>query len=195
MLLAATNVGLPAAFSVAATIPVVAAFWPVAPGSKSAGVWNLKSRLTMGTWMVGPSGGCLHVNPASMVQVDEQPSPDRLLPSSHCSPVSRMPSPHLPVHAPDPAQAGSTWQVDEQPSNGTVLPSSQPSAPSFLPSPQVVWWHSVTGLPVQAQPGFQRQFAEQAFFSTVMPGSHGSLPVRMPSPQSGTQGALTSGQV
>src|SRR4051812_15571723 len=71
---------------------------PLAPGSKSGmGIWNLKSRLTMGTWMVAPSGGCLHVNPDSMVQVDEQPSPDRLLPSSHCSPPSKMPSPHLPV--------------------------------------------------------------------------------------------------
>ena len=109
-----------------------------------------------------------------------------------------MPSPHLPVQAPavpPDGHWGSGTQVAEQPSNGTVLPSSHPSLPSFLPSPHVVWWHSVTGLPVQAQPGFQRQFAEQAFFSTAIPGSHGSLPVRMPSPQAGTQGALTSGQV
>ena len=146
--------------------------------------------------MLSPSGGCLQVKPASTVlQSAEQPSPDRLLPSSHTSPDSRMPSPHLPVQTPFVhVQFGSAWQVAEQPSNGMVLPSSQPSAPSFLLSPHLVAWHSVAGLPVQAQPGFQRHCAEHAMRWTVIPGSHGSLPVRMPSPQSGTQGALISGQ-
>src|SRR5215831_6377333 len=94
-----------------------------------------------GTTMLSPSGGRLHMNPDSSMQVDEQPSPDRLLPSSHCSPERTMPSPHLPVHAPGvppDGQAGSGTQVAEQPSNGVVLPSSQPSDPSFLPSPHVV---------------------------------------------------------
>src|SRR5436305_855647 len=132
--------------------------------------------------MYGPSGGRVHMNPDSSVQVAEQPSPDRLLPSSHASPERTMPSPHWPVQAPAVppiGHLGSGTQVAEQPSYGFVLPSSQPSDPSFFPSPHFVWWHSLTGLPVQAQPGFQRQFAEQAFFSTVIPGSHGSLPVRM----------------
>src|ERR1041384_1372150 len=116
-------------FSIGLTRLGMIADCPVALGSKSGmGMWNLKSRLTMGTWMVAPSGGCLHVKPDSMVQVDEQPSPDRLLPSSHCSPPSKMPSPHLPVHSPGvppDGQAGSGTHVAEQPSNGVVLPSSQ----------------------------------------------------------------------
>src|SRR5678816_634828 len=94
--------------------------------------------------MLSPSGGRTHMNPDSSVQVAEQPSPDRLLPSSHASPDSTMPSPHLPVHAPavpPDGHAGSGTQVAEQPSKGVVLPSSQPSAPSFLLSPQVVLWH------------------------------------------------------
>jgi len=195
VMLAATNTGLPAALSMVSTSPVVAVLTPVAPGSKSAGMWNLKSRLTIGTWIVGPSGGCLHMKPDSIWQVDEQPSPETLLPSSHCSPESRMPSPHFPVQGPLAVQLGSTWQVDEQPSYGTVLPSSHPSDPSFLPSPQVVAWHSVgVGVPVHAQPGFQRQVEEQAFFSTAMPGSHCSVPMMTPSPQFGTHGALRSGQ-
>src|SRR6185369_114019 len=99
--------------------------------------------------MLSPSGGRVHMNPDSNVHVDEQPSPDRLLPSSHCSPDRTMPSPHFPVQAPavpPDGHCGSGTQVAEQPSYGLVLPSSQPSAPSFLPSPHVVWWHSVTGL-------------------------------------------------
>src|SRR5881628_2080041 len=47
-------------------------------------------------------------------QPAEQPSPDTVLPSSHCSPASTTPSP----------QRGSRWQVAEQPSPETVLPSS-----------------------------------------------------------------------
>src|SRR5512138_3572583 len=104
-----------------------------------------------GTWMLSPSGGRVHMNPGSNLHVEEQPSPERLLPSSHCSPESTMPSPHLPVHAPavpPDGQAGSGTQVAEQPSYGNVFPSSQPSEPSFFPSPHFVVWHSVTGLPV-----------------------------------------------
>src|SRR5262245_21857983 len=106
--------------------------------------------------MYGPSGGRVHMNPASNLHVAEQPSPDRLLPSSQSSPERTMPSPHLPEQAPavpPDGQAGSGTQVAEQPSNGVALPSSQPSAPSFLPSPHFVVWHSLTGLPVQAKPG------------------------------------------
>jgi hypothetical protein len=190
------STGLPWASSCAITRPVVAAVEPVTPGSKSA--WPAeKSRYTTGTSMLSPSGGCRHVNPDSTVHVAEQPSPARLLPSSHTSPLSRMPSPHLPAHTPLAAvHVGSFWQVAEQPSNGLVSPTSQPSAPSFLLSPHRVAWHSVGGLPVHAQPGFQRQRSEHAMrmLATAIPGSHCSVPVKMPSPQSGTHGALTSGQ-
>src|SRR6478609_6220280 len=76
------------------------------------------------------------VKPPSFLQVDEQPSPSLVLPSSHSSPMSR-PSPHSEVQ-PVSVHFGSVWQVEEQPSNGMVLPSSQLSAPSFLPSPHFV---------------------------------------------------------
>src|SRR5688572_12105811 len=108
-------------------------FCPTAPGSKST-CETRKSRKTIGTWMLLPSGGRAHVYPASGWHVAEQPSPDRLLPSSHASPSS-TPSPHRLVQAPL-VHVGSLWQSDEQPSNGIVLPSSQPSSPSRTLSPQ-----------------------------------------------------------
>ena len=46
---------------------------------------------------VSARGGWVQVNPDSTVHVAEQPSPTKLLPSSHASPDNRMPSPHLPV--------------------------------------------------------------------------------------------------
>jgi hypothetical protein len=49
--------------------------------------------------------GWVQVQPASTVQIDEQPSPSAVLPSSHSSP-STMPSPQVEVHAP-PVQFGS----------------------------------------------------------------------------------------
>src|SRR5262245_52722523 len=78
----------------------------------------------------------VHVKPPSILQVEEQPSPSLLLPSSQSS-LSTSPSPQRDVHAPA-EQSGSAWQSLEQPSNGTSLPSSHTSAPSVFPSPQVV---------------------------------------------------------
>jgi hypothetical protein len=92
--------------------------------------------------------GVGHVQPVSIWQVALHPSPETALPSSHSSPVSTMPSPHLiwmhlpPVGAPASdgvsghCQPGSVWQVDEQPSPDVVLPSSQVSPGSTTPLPQ-----------------------------------------------------------
>src|SRR4029079_16394801 len=99
--------------------------------------------------MVSPSAGCLHMNPGSILQFAEQPSPSTLLPSSQ-SAWTTMPSPQRDVHE-ALLQSGSFWQSAEQPSNGSALPSSQPSAPSTFLSPQVVCEH-VLGLPLHFQP-------------------------------------------
>ena len=45
----------------------------------------------------------LQVKPASKAQVEEQPSVETTLPSSHASPATRSPSPHLGWHDEDPA--------------------------------------------------------------------------------------------
>src|SRR6187551_2469737 len=79
----------------------------------------------------------VQVKPASAWHVDEQPSPSRKLPSSHCS-LSTMPSPQFEAQPVVPGHTGSSWQLAEQPSYGSLLPSSQLSAPSFTLSPQTV---------------------------------------------------------
>src|SRR4051794_869389 len=71
---------------------------------------------------------------ASVWQVDEQPSPSTVFPSSQVSPLSTMP---LPQHGGGGGGGGSSvWQVDEQPSPSIVLPSSHCSPLSTWPSPQ-----------------------------------------------------------
>ena len=47
-----------------------------------------------GMHTLGPSGGFMQLKPSSMPQLDEQPSPLAVLPSSHCSPLSTAPLPH-----------------------------------------------------------------------------------------------------
>src|SRR6185295_15694000 len=93
-------------------------------------------------------------------QLELQPSPERVLPSSHCSVPSRVPSP----------QTGSSWQVEEQASPEMLLPSS----------------HSSTGLPpgssVPLPQYSQRQVEEQPSPFTVPPSSHCSKPSRTPLP-------------
>ena len=67
--------------------------------------------------MLAPSGGWLHMKPASIWQVDEQPSPSTLLPSSQTSGGTSTPSPQLETQAPLAlVQLGSLWQSAEQPS-------------------------------------------------------------------------------
>src|SRR2546426_416398 len=91
-------------------------------------------------------------------QLAEQPSPDTVLPSSHCSPASTTPSP----------QRGSRWQVAEQPSPETVLPSSHCSPGSRM-------WLPHTS---------SRQLGEQPSPATVLPSSHCSPASSTPLPQS-----------
>ena len=123
---------------------------------------------------------CEHSKPPSFLQVEEQPSPSLVLPSSHSSLISR-PSPHSEVQ-PSPLQVGSVWQVDEQPSNGTALPSSQLSAPSFLPSPQTVATHWL-GCPSHLKPVSNLQVAEQPSPAVLLPSSHCSDEPTILSPQ------------
>src|SRR5262245_51065253 len=91
----------------------------------------------------------MHMNPGSILQAAEHPSPSTLLPSSHGS-LTTMPSPQRDRHVPV-LQSGSFWQSAEQPSNGRALPSSHPSAPSTFRSPQVVREHWL-GLPLHFHP-------------------------------------------
>src|SRR5579862_7196772 len=103
----------------------------------------------------GFTGTFMHVNPGSILQSDEQPSPFTVLPSSHClpSPVRIKPLPHTLVQAP-PAAAhlGSRRQNGEQPSPVTSLPSSHCSEPSTLPFPHTVVVHVVGPLHIAGDP-------------------------------------------
>src|SRR5690348_15996510 len=105
------------------------------------------------------AGGWLtavHENPVSMPQVGLQPSPPRVLPSSHASCGNLSPSPQNAVQVP-PAQCGSMVQVGEQRSYGMRFPSSHCSKPSLMPSPQVVAWQTDLGgdpCVTQAKPGW-----------------------------------------
>src|SRR4051812_3849080 len=154
-----------------------------------------------------------HMNPPSSVQSFAQPSPESLLPSSHCSPVSTAPLPQVIAHAwflPELSrQLGSFVQVFEQPLAspknrpfgplqpvGTFagsVPQSQPSLPSFTPLPQTVPMHLPgAGAPDvvfgQVAPGSTWQTAEQPSPSVLLPSSHCSPPTIMLSPQAATQG-------
>src|SRR5580700_4722019 len=106
--------------------------------------------------VAGGSVTFVQLHPDSIVQVELQPSPEVVLPSSHCSPGNTSPSPHTAVHVP-PVQCGSMVHVGEQPSYGMVLPSSHSSEPSLMPSPHVVLWQTDAGggdaLATHAQPG------------------------------------------
>src|SRR5699024_4572623 len=82
----------------------------------------------------------------SISQNAEQPSPPSVLPSSHCSLPSRMPSPHSVRVQSSPGSShnqppppsggvGSRRQSEEHPSPSTSLPSSHCSSPAMIPSP------------------------------------------------------------
>src|SRR5450432_1412904 len=122
-----------------------------------------------------------HMKPGSILHLSEQPSPLRVLPSSHSSPMTR-PSPQSDTHAPA-LQLGSVWQTALQPSYGSALPSSQLSAPSFLPSPQTVGVHTL-GVPSHLKPSSSVQRAEQPSPGVVLPSSQNSGSVVTPSPHS-----------
>src|SRR6476659_3040646 len=127
------------------------------------------------------------MNPGSILQAAEHPSPSTLLPSSHAS-LTTMPSPQRDVHEPSAAvlQSGSFWQVAEQPSNGRALPSSHPSAPSTFLSPQVVCEH-LLGLPLHFHPSSILQVSEQPSPAATLSSSHSSGNTATPSPQRATR--------
>src|SRR6188768_4012515 len=114
------------------------------------------------------TGVCTQSNPASFAQVEEQPSPSAVLPSSHSSLMTR-PSPQSEVHD-SPAQSGSVRHSDEQPSNGTSLPSSQLSAPSTMPLPHSASVHTL-GSPSHFFPSSILQRSEQPSSGTRLPSS------------------------
>ena len=77
----------------------------------------------------------LQAYPASMVQLDEHPSPESRLLSSHSSLTATIPSPHTLAQTscevsdpPAHINPDSTWQRLEHPSPATVLLSSHVSA-------------------------------------------------------------------
>src|SRR5580693_8507756 len=129
----------------------------------------------------------VQLHPVSIVQVELQPSPEAVFPSSHCSPGNTSPSPHTAVHVP-PEQCGSIVHVGEHPSYGMVFPSSHSSSPSLVPSPQVVWWQADAGggdgFAMHAQPGSILQVELHPAVPSVLPTSHCSLPATIPSPHS-----------
>ena len=77
------------------------------------------------------------------MQLDEQPSLSAVLPSSHCSPCTRIPSPQPEAKQDDLSrllaeqdQPASCVQLELQPSPAKELPSSHSSSPVTRPSPQ-----------------------------------------------------------
>src|SRR5688572_22954369 len=122
-----------------------------------------------------------------MVQAAEQPSPARVLPSSHPSVPRRNPSPQLVTQgAPGLGQLhpGSVVQVEEQPSRLLRFPSSQVSLPLSLPSPQIAIIIITKGryLPTQPelgtghlQPSSKLHLLSQPSLPTALPSSHSSL--------------------
>src|SRR6266571_7205536 len=139
-------------------------------------------------------------------QVEVQPSPLAVLPSSHCSPGSSAPLPHTArqssgqisgsspcSHRPLP-QNCSTWQVAEQPSPLVVLPSSHCSPGSSVPLPHTAAQScgqdrgsslaSQTRLPHRTP---SAQPAEQPSPFAVLPSSHCSPASSTPSPHTAGQ--------
>jgi hypothetical protein len=96
------------------------------------------------------------VNPVSIAQSAEQPSPETTLLSSHCSVPAFLPSPHTGVQCegePKQTKPGSTAHSGEQPSPETLLLSSQRSGPTMRPSPQTVMQALLPPVcPMQVQP-------------------------------------------
>ena len=88
----------------------------------------------------------VHLYPGSIVHVELHPSPFIKPPSSHCSPLTLIPSPHIGVQVdfdamlpPVQVKPVSMVHVELQPSSDTVLPSSHASIGSLIPSPQIAY--------------------------------------------------------
>src|SRR6187551_300664 len=123
------------------------------------------------------SATSVQLKPASSLQAEEQPSPLRVLPSSHCSPPNLMPSPHSEVQGAGGTQVGSKRQSMPQPSPELLSSSSQLSPGSSAPSP-----HS-SGSATTRQPESQITPATLVVPSLSGPLSQSSKPAMVPSPQ------------
>src|SRR5260370_39641983 len=97
-----------------------------------------RKRMGMTSVLVGGWSTFLQVHPVpvSSMQVELQPSPEIVLPSSHCSPAKTSPSPQTPEHPPLPLHFGSILVSAGHPAYRLGSPASQLSTPSLLPSPQ-----------------------------------------------------------
>src|SRR5262245_43764800 len=142
------------------------------------------------------------VNPFSILQSAEQPSPLTVLPSSHSCPLvlstaNKRPSPHAVAQGPPVVgHIGPRRQNDEQPSPLPPVASSHCSDPSLMPLPHTVVVHVVgptqpaksAGGCVHIQPSgspagllSRRQTELHPSPSTVLPSSHCSFPASTPS--------------
>src|SRR5262245_7852615 len=138
---------------------------PVEPAAQmgQATVWAVQSLLqpSHSFWLPSSHRSLIWTTPSpqnSVRQVEEQPSFEVTLPSSHCSPQSIFPSPH------------STRQKLEQPSQSVRLPSSHCSPGSRLPLPHVaggISWQSFVQVADPVGPS-----------SHCSPGSSSPLPQR-----------------
>ena len=152
-----------------------------------------------------------HVDPTSIVQAAEHPSPATRSPSSHSSLPTRSPSPHKGTHVsmvvvvpPLQRKPASTAQLMPQPSPATLLPSSQSSPPHEmrLPSPHTAAHVSRPPTPElpalcvvlrHAKPVSTWQSESQPSPPTVLLSSQASAVERTPFPQTCTTGVTWLG--
>ena len=150
------------------------------------------------------------VKPSSMErQSPLQPSVPTVFPSSHVSPLTRRPSPHIDWHRsrvpklpPEQTKPASIWQFASQPSPLWVLLSSHCSAGLQrirLPSPQRGAQVSMPPTPepcafddVHAHPSSTRHSESQPSPPTVLLSSQTSAVDRIPLPQMWTGGMKLS---
>lgn len=99
--------------------------------------------------LVHTLGAPVQLQPGSIMQLEEQPSPLSVLPSSHCLPNSTLPSPQAGTQGlpgTGQTQPGSiAEQSPSQPSPLSVFPSSQTSGGTTMPSAQMAFL--MQGLP------------------------------------------------
>lgn len=127
--------------------------------------------------------------------MDEQPSPEEVFPSSHCSEVVITPSPHCSLHVsteeeepPEQCHPGtSPVQLALHPDVPSVSPSSQLSPKTLRPSPQSGVQLVEFPLLIQVNPVSNCQLDDQPSPEEVLPSSHCSEIVIIPSPHCSLQ--------
>ena len=132
-----------------------------------------------------------HVQPVSIVQVEEQPSPLFVFKSSHPSPIVSIPSPQVYVHVdaevvvPPVQLHPDTGPVQSalHPSLLFKFPSSQTSVNIFFPSPQIAVQVFGDTPVLHVHPASTVQVELHPSPLVGLPSSHVSLVVHVPSPQ------------